>query len=146
MTCPEIFSTPKLQMCWKRKFASLCLHLFHCVATWDCHGMQPVCISDLLLNSSVFLQVPHLLHFCGVLDISNGFVLLSKICLFFFLFPSSWYYFYSWVQPHWRTAGYWWQGGSGCYIPKGTWGMWATNVVLNLLKPGFIFNTLIGSN
>lgn len=50
-------------MCWKHKFASLCLHLFHCVATSDYNGMRPVFISDLLLNSSVFLQIPRLCHF-----------------------------------------------------------------------------------
>lgn len=58
-------------------------------------------------------------------------------CLFL-LFPSSWYYFYSWVQSHWRTTGYWGQGRSGCYIPKGTWGMFVTTSSHNFLLNFFL--------
>lgn len=127
ITSPESFSSPKLQMCWKHKFASLMFAL----VSLDCNGMQPVCISEFICipsNPSFVAFFVECLIFLVALCCSS-----SLRFLFFSLSSSSWYYFYSWVQPHWRTAGYWWQGGSSCYIPKGTWGMWVTSVVLNSL-------------
>lgn len=51
-----------------------CLHLFHCVATLDCNGMQPVCVSEFICIPS---NPSFVAFFCGVPDISSDCVVAA---------------------------------------------------------------------